>query len=169
MNLTERIQAAYKSMREGMEWKYADILNSAILTQLSDDNIIKVVEKEIENCKNWYKSVHIYLKLDLGELFRVGKEEGLWINNPSGHYRVDFGLDRDRIREGRTPDSKGELAKVYEETIKQTKLVKDFMEHLYEIFPDATVYPGHCRWYESSGNVEFWIGIEVKLKECVTN
>jgi len=39
------------------------------------------------------------------------------------------------------------------------------MEHLKTLFPDANIYTGHCRWYESSGNPEYCISIEIKLKE----
>jgi len=163
MNLTKRIQDAYQSMREGMEWRYADILNNAIITQLSDDNIIKVVEKEIENCKNWHKTVNLYLKLDLGELFRVGKEEGLWIYDTTGKYIINFNLPRNKFREVRMAGV--ELANVFEETLNKSKLIKDFMEHLKTLFPDANIYTGHCRWYESSGNPEYCISIEIKLKE----
>lgn len=167
LNFTKRIQDEYKVIRNKMEKRYNEILTNIIDLQLSNEKIGEIVEQEIKSFKiHEGTRKHLYLKLKLEELFKIGKEEGLWTVDNDGNI-INFGLDtyiiqKDRIIESKTKKSVY-MYEVFDKFFKEDKLIKELEKRISELFPDANIGEGHCRFYEKSKYIEYYIGVTVPL------
>ena len=164
INLTKKIQEAFIRMCQNNDKRYKEIINNIINSQLSDEQITDLVDKEISNFKKAPHTLNLgfYITLDLGELFRIGVEENLWVLDKNNK-AIDFSLSRNYIRQNHMDSI--HAYELFEKFFKADENIINFRNRLMSLFPNSRISDGTCYWYEPSGNLELKFHISVNLNE----
>ena len=151
---TEYIHDRYRlKMKENQE-KYERIMKDILQTQLGFDTIKQKVDEFLQDEYVYrHKSNVFYLHVDVGELFK--NAGGFWVYNKDKKI-IDFNISRNSIRT-LTP-----TVDLYENFFQNCPILQAWIhEYLSVWFDGCKIYSPHCRWYESSGNLEVWIPIDI--------
>lgn len=163
MNLSKLVIDTYLEKKQRMRERYEEIMNEMIQVQLSDEAILQTLKNELETKKySQYNCFVLYLPLNTKPLFEAGKNEGLWVKTADGEF-IDFSLTMDYLK-CETKMKAQSITTVWEAFFKKEPILQNFSKHLEELFPDAKITGvNQCRWFESSGYIEFWCRVEIPL------
>ena len=168
--LSRYIQMKHDEILRKNKERYEEIMRRLIKDQLNFDAVFDKVKKMMDDYnKQLSNSVGVYLTLDVGELFQVGSEEGLWLVGKDG-YVVNFANSRDYIREyNKTPDGKKALSQVFQSFFENCPILEEWKRDCLCVWFGSAKYisEGTCYWYEKSGNLEIKFCVSVAVREEV--
>jgi hypothetical protein len=155
---TECILSYFKGKMETKKAMYEKTMNEIFDPANTFYKIKDRVDKYLADSERTlkYKQYEFYVNVDLGELWKVGKEHHIWFHTDKGKL-IDFSISREEIR-----NKQSDILELYDAHFVESPFVKKWLCEVQSWFEGGVVGKPQCRWYETSGNTELWVQIQMK-------